>query len=127
MRGMGRRVDRIAFREYTNRRNGFFGEESVMGKVRAGKQAKRKPHGQTRALKNFAPKPEEDRLANAKRQGQAQFDSIKEMVEALEWGPDCEAGLKAEGWREKERPADRCSVFERIENGESVDDFAGAT
>ncbi len=28
-------------------------------------------------------KPEEDRLADAKRQGQAQFDSIKEMVEAL--------------------------------------------
>ena len=29
-------------------------------------------------------KPEEDKLADAKRQGQAQFDSIKEMVEALQ-------------------------------------------
>jgi hypothetical protein len=28
-------------------------------------------------------KPEADRLADAKRQGQAQFDSIKEMVEEL--------------------------------------------
>ena len=29
-------------------------------------------------------KPEEDKLADAKRQGQAQFDSIKEMVQDLE-------------------------------------------
>lgn len=43
-----------------------------------------KPHGQTRALKNYLPKTEEeDKLANARRQGQAQFDSIREMVEAL--------------------------------------------
>lgn len=43
-----------------------------------------KPHGQTRALKNYLPKAkEEDKLASARRQGQAQFDSIKEMVEAL--------------------------------------------
>jgi len=44
----------------------------------------RKPHGQTRALKHFAPKPEPDKLANAKAQGQAQFESIKEMVEELD-------------------------------------------
>jgi hypothetical protein len=43
-----------------------------------------KPHGQTRALKNYAVQPEEDRLASAKAQGQAQFDSIREMVEALQ-------------------------------------------
>ena len=38
---------------------------------------------------------ETDKLADAKRQGQAQFDSIKEMVEALEgW----EGTAKAHGW-----------------------------
>ena len=37
----------------------------------------------------------EDKLASAKSQGQAQFDSIKEMVEALEgW----EKAATAEGW-----------------------------
>lgn len=45
----------------------------------------RKPHGQTRALKHFAPKPkEEDNLARAKETGQSQFNSIKEMVEEFQ-------------------------------------------
>ena len=38
---------------------------------------------------------EEDKLASAKRQGQAQFDSIREMVEALGgW----QSAAEAEGW-----------------------------
>lgn len=41
------------------------------------------------------PRPEKDPLASAKEQGQAQFDSIKEMVENLEgWA----GTAKAHGW-----------------------------
>src|ERR1035437_4802354 len=36
------------------------------------------------APKTAAPRVEEDKLASAKAQGQAQFDSIKQMVEALD-------------------------------------------
>ena len=61
--------------------------------------------------------PEPDKLADAKRQGQAQFDSIKEMVEALEGH---EAAAIAEGWTGPHKDKFGAQYFEQISDGARV-------
>ena len=59
------------------------------------KSAKSKSRSKRNAPKAVAPQVEADKLASAKAQGQAQFDSIMEMVEALEgW----QAAAISAGW-----------------------------
>lgn len=56
-------------------------------------------------------------LTNAMQQGQAQFNSIKEMVEALEgW----ETAATEEGWTGPHKDAYGATYFEQVTDGERV-------
>jgi hypothetical protein len=58
-----------------------------------------------------------DRLAGARSQGQAQFDSIKEMVEALDgW----QAAGEAEGWTGPHKDKFGATYFEQTKDGERI-------
>lgn len=84
------------------------------------KAAKRKPHGQTRALKNFAQKPkpvERDDLARAREQAEAQFNSIAEMVEAL---GGHEAAATAAKWTGPHKDKFGAQYYQQIDEGERV-------
>jgi hypothetical protein len=58
-----------------------------------------------------------DRLASAKSQGQAQFDSIKEMIDALDgW----QAAGEAEGWTGPHKDKFGATYFEQTKDGERI-------
>lgn len=81
------------------------------------KPATRKSSAKASAPKIAAPRVEEDKFAMAKAQGQAQFDSIKEMVEALE---GYEAAAKAENWTGPHKDKFGAQYFEQVEGDERV-------
>lgn len=70
-----------------------------------------------RATPKTAPVVEEDKLASAKAQGQAQFDSIKGMVEALDGH---EAAAIAAGWTGPHKDKFGAQYYEQISDGERV-------